>query len=109
MAAHCLRLLAQVQTAPDTPAIDGVNEDERAKRYPIYEQLGDPKVTVVGVYVEVQNDAPVDRSRRSDWAPEARTQTTALDAVNVSSAYRCLGRVLLALVCIERDGYPQGR
>ncbi|TFY54349.1 hypothetical protein EVJ58_g8920 [Rhodofomes roseus] len=47
-AAHCLRLLAQAETAPDAPSSNTHSEDERVKRYPIYEQLGDPKVLVVG-------------------------------------------------------------
>lgn len=107
-AAHCLRLLAQAETAPDAPATDGVNEDERAKRYPIYEQLGDPKVMIVGVYVVCAYDAPVDHSHRAYRAPETSAQTDAFDAVNFPSTCCCLGGVLLALVCIERDGRTQG-
>ena len=49
-AAHCLRLLAQAETAPGAPTSDALSEDERVKRYPIYEQLGDPKVLVVGAW-----------------------------------------------------------
>ncbi|PCH40763.1 hypothetical protein WOLCODRAFT_88808 [Wolfiporia cocos MD-104 SS10] len=47
-AAHCLRLLAQAETAPDAPVTGNLSEDERVKRYPIYEQIGDPKVLVIG-------------------------------------------------------------
>ncbi|KAH9927288.1 uncharacterized protein B0H18DRAFT_1161603 [Fomitopsis serialis] len=52
-AAHCLRLLAQAETAPDAPASNALNEDERAKRYPIYEQLAIRKSSCVtsNVYV----------------------------------------------------------
>ncbi|CCM02314.1 uncharacterized protein FIBRA_04405 [Fibroporia radiculosa] len=47
-AAHCLRLLAQAETAPDAPVASEISDDERVKRYPVYEQLGDPKVMVIG-------------------------------------------------------------
>lgn len=47
-AAHCLRLLAQAETMPNAPITTSLSEDERVKRYPIYEQLGDPKIMIVG-------------------------------------------------------------
>ncbi|EMD40361.1 hypothetical protein CERSUDRAFT_148314 [Gelatoporia subvermispora B] len=47
-AAHCLRLIAQAERMPNAPISSTLSEEERVKRYPIYEQLGDPKVTVVG-------------------------------------------------------------
>lgn len=47
-AAHCLRLLAQAETSPDAPVTKSMSEEERVKRYPIYEQLGDPRIMVIG-------------------------------------------------------------
>ncbi|OCH94514.1 hypothetical protein OBBRIDRAFT_722708 [Obba rivulosa] len=47
-AAHCLRLIAQAERMPDAPISSTLSEEERVKRYPVYEQLGDPKVMVVG-------------------------------------------------------------
>lgn len=47
-AAHCLRLLAQAETSPDVPVTKSMSEEERVKRYPIYEQLGDPRIMVIG-------------------------------------------------------------
>lgn len=47
-AAHCLRLLAEAERAPGAPQDTTLTEDERSKRFTIYEQLGDPKVMVVG-------------------------------------------------------------
>ena len=47
-AAHCLRLLAEAERAPGAPQGKVLNEDERARRFTIYDQLGDPKFMVVG-------------------------------------------------------------
>ena len=47
-AAHCLRLIAEVERAPNVPLNEKMSEEDRAKRYPIYDQIGDPKVPVVG-------------------------------------------------------------
>ncbi|KAI9574812.1 hypothetical protein HD554DRAFT_2201766 [Boletus coccyginus] len=48
LAAHGLRLIAQAERHPDAPVNMGLTEEERSKRNPIYEQLGDPSVVVVG-------------------------------------------------------------
>jgi hypothetical protein len=47
-AAHCLRMIAEAERHPDVPLSIAFNEDERVKRYPVYDQLGDPNVPVVG-------------------------------------------------------------
>ncbi|KAF8450670.1 hypothetical protein L210DRAFT_3520995 [Boletus edulis BED1] len=48
LAAQGLRLIAQAERHPDAPVNMGLTEEERSKRNPIYEQLGDPSVIVVG-------------------------------------------------------------
>ncbi|KAG8218508.1 hypothetical protein J3R82DRAFT_4145 [Butyriboletus roseoflavus] len=48
LAAQGLRLIAQAERHPDAPVNMGLTEEERSKRNPIYEQLGDPSVVVVG-------------------------------------------------------------
>ena len=47
-AAHCLRLIAEVERFPNVPLNEKMSEEDRAKRYPIYDQIGDPNVPVVG-------------------------------------------------------------
>ncbi|KAI1796034.1 hypothetical protein LXA43DRAFT_649826 [Ganoderma leucocontextum] len=47
-ACNCLRLLAQAERLPDAPQQPELNEDEVLKRHPVYEQLGDPKVSMIG-------------------------------------------------------------
>jgi len=47
-AAHCLRFIAEVERFPDVPLNENMSEEDRAKRYPIYDQIGDPRVPVVG-------------------------------------------------------------
>ena len=47
-AAHCLRFIGEVERFPGVPLSDSITEEERVKRYPIYDQLGDPKVLVLG-------------------------------------------------------------
>ncbi|TBU46391.1 hypothetical protein BD309DRAFT_622853 [Dichomitus squalens] len=47
-ACNCLRLLAQAERQPDAPQPPELSEDEVLKRHPVYEQLGDPKVSMIG-------------------------------------------------------------
>ncbi|RPD66792.1 hypothetical protein L226DRAFT_452976 [Lentinus tigrinus ALCF2SS1-7] len=47
-ACQCLRLLAQAERQPEAPQASDVSEDEVLKRHPIYEQLGDPKISMIG-------------------------------------------------------------
>ncbi len=61
-ACQCLRLLAQAERQPDASEASDINEDEVLKRHPIYEQLGDPKVSMIGGWIyaaAAQQDADV--------------------------------------------------
>jgi hypothetical protein len=49
LAAKGLRVLSHAERQPDAPVNKTVTDEERSKRNPIYEQLGDPKVMVVGM------------------------------------------------------------
>lgn len=49
LAAKGLRLIALVERQPDVPVSDLLGEDELSKRNFIYEQLGDPRVVLVGM------------------------------------------------------------
>lgn len=48
LAAKGLRHLAIAQRQPDAPRIDFISAEDYAKRARVFDQLGDPKVTVVG-------------------------------------------------------------
>jgi len=48
LAAKGLRLLSHVERQSDAPVNPSITESDRSKRNPIYEQLGDPRVTVAG-------------------------------------------------------------
>lgn len=48
LAAKGLRLVSHAERQPGAPLNPTVSEDDRSKKYPIYEQLGDPRITVVG-------------------------------------------------------------
>ncbi len=50
MAAKGLRNLAIIQRQPGAPQIDFLSAEDYAKRARVYDQLGDPKVTVVGEF-----------------------------------------------------------
>jgi len=50
LATKGLRLLSHADRQPDAPVNENVSEEERSKRNFIYEQLGDPKVVVVGEF-----------------------------------------------------------
>ena len=47
-AAKGLRLLAHIESQTDAPSNPTITEEDKSKRYPVYERLGDPKVLVVG-------------------------------------------------------------
>lgn len=48
LAAKGLRLVSHAERQPGAPLNPTVTEEDRSKKYPIYEQLGDPRITVVG-------------------------------------------------------------
>ena len=48
LAAKGLRLVSYAERQPGAPLNPTVTEEDRSKKYPIYEQLGDPRITVVG-------------------------------------------------------------
>ena len=47
-AAKGLRMISQAEQQPDAPPNPTLTDEDRAQRNPIYEQLGDPRVTVIG-------------------------------------------------------------
>ncbi|KAI0677196.1 hypothetical protein C8Q78DRAFT_1180405 [Trametes maxima] len=47
-ACNCLRLLTQAERHPETPPYAEGDEEEAITRHPVYEQLGDPKVSMIG-------------------------------------------------------------
>jgi hypothetical protein len=49
LAAKGLRLLAHSERQQGAPINNSVTDEDRSKRNPIYEQLGDPRVMVVGM------------------------------------------------------------
>lgn len=50
-AAKGLRLICYAEHQPDAPPNPTITDEDRAQRNPIYEQLGDPLVTVVGRFI----------------------------------------------------------
>ena len=48
LAAKGLRLISHAEHQPDAPPNPTITDEDRAQRNPIYEQLGDPRVTVIG-------------------------------------------------------------
>ncbi|KAL4251095.1 Ras-GAP domain-containing protein [Abortiporus biennis] len=48
MACQCLRLLAQAERQRDSPLYHSVSEEERVKRFPVYDQLGGDQKSVLG-------------------------------------------------------------
>lgn len=51
LAAKGLRLLSHAERQPDAPINNILTDEDRSKRNPIYEQLGDPRVMIVGMYM----------------------------------------------------------
>ncbi|KAI0686496.1 hypothetical protein BC835DRAFT_1523052 [Cytidiella melzeri] len=47
-AAQCLRLIAGGERQKGSPPAQVISEEEKARRYPVYEQLGDSKALILG-------------------------------------------------------------
>ncbi|KAJ4479043.1 hypothetical protein J3R30DRAFT_2708420 [Lentinula aciculospora] len=47
-AAKGLRLIAHIESQSDAPSNPTITEEDKSKRYPVYDRIGDPKVLVVG-------------------------------------------------------------
>lgn len=52
MAAKGLRMLSHAERQPFSENL-AVTDDDRSKRHPIYEQLGDPRIPVAGELLDV--------------------------------------------------------
>jgi len=52
-AAQGLRLIAHAERQPSAPLRPNINDEELSKRNPIYEQLGDPNVTIIGSLIQL--------------------------------------------------------
>ncbi|EIW76207.1 hypothetical protein CONPUDRAFT_64047 [Coniophora puteana RWD-64-598 SS2] len=52
LAAQGLRMIAQAERQPGAPVNNGFTEEDRSRRLPIYEQLGDPHIVIVGAVRE---------------------------------------------------------
>ncbi len=48
LAAKGLRLISHAERQPNAPVNTTITEEDRSTRNPIYEQLGDPRITVAG-------------------------------------------------------------
>jgi hypothetical protein len=48
LAAQSLRIIAQAERQPDTPVNSGMSEEERSRRHPVYDRMGDPNIVVFG-------------------------------------------------------------
>lgn len=50
-AAKGLRMICRAELQRDAPPNPTITDEDRAQRNPIYEQLGDPRVAVVGRFI----------------------------------------------------------
>lgn len=48
-AAQCLRLIAGAERQKGGAPANLISEEEKAKRYPVYEQLGDSRSLILGM------------------------------------------------------------
>jgi neurofibromin 1 len=48
LAAQSLRVIAQAERQANAPTNPGMSPEERSRRHPVYERMGDPNVIVVG-------------------------------------------------------------
>lgn len=47
-----LRLISHAERQPDSPVNPYISDEDKSKRNPIYEQLGDPRATVAGEFIQ---------------------------------------------------------
>lgn len=99
LAAKGLRLIALVERQPDVPVTDLLGEEELSKRNFIYEQLGDPRVVLVGACTSLAL-AFWFRLRimyRSCWPPKTYSEVDSLDLLHLSRSPCGLDGMLLEM------------
>jgi hypothetical protein len=77
LAAQSLRIIAEAERHPDAPIHSGMSTEERCRRHPVYERLGDPNVVVVGESNKYIMGTKLS-SRRTSRATEAHQKTLTL-------------------------------
>ena len=65
-AAHCLRLIAISERAKGSIPAHVITEEEKSKRYPVYEQLGIAKALVLGTFISRGRATLADVTLRTD-------------------------------------------
>jgi hypothetical protein len=95
LAAQGLRLIAQAERQPGAPVNHGLTEEERSKRNPIYEQLGDPSVIIVGACYSFSNCLRCKFCCRTCQRAETCQKALASGRKLLAHQHRCLGGVLL--------------
>lgn len=104
LAAQGLRFIAQAESQVGAPKNPGMAEEERFERHPIYDQLGDPHVIVVGKtensYALMSAELKLRRTRRT---AEANPETHSLHSICITYSHCCLGGMLLAMAIALRN------
>ena len=52
LAAQSLRAIAQAERQSDAPINHAMSQEERSRRHPVYEKMGDPSIVVFGKFNE---------------------------------------------------------
>jgi hypothetical protein len=52
LAAQSLRAIAQAERQSDAPINHAMSQEERSRRHPVYEKMGDPSIVVFGKFIE---------------------------------------------------------
>lgn len=105
LAAKGLRLLAHSESqlgAPTNPIVGG---EDRAKRHLVYEQLGDPRVMIVGAYSHVNclpHGCSVRRYLRTRWSPKTHAEAHQTDIISFCCPHSSLAGMLLAMAVTVR-------
>jgi hypothetical protein len=77
LAAKGLRLISHAERMSGAPVNPYISDEDRSKRNPIYEQLGDPSVTIAGKYPDKAICIiPNHTSSRPSRSPEKSAKTS---------------------------------
>jgi len=105
LAAKGLREIAMSEVAQRK---GGEDLEESAKRYPVYEQLGDPSVLALGTFRNMRiMPELITHFYRSSCSSETCAKTAETSDKSNRSACSCLVRVFLAMVGPERYSQPE--
>lgn len=117
LAAQGLRLISHAERQPNAPINPLLNDEDKTNRHPMYEQLGDPKIMLVGefqqftsIYLDLSSAGRVGHQKRIRKLLRQLMSASAVYIVVWEECYRrwrTLSEIMLESLSESQDGSPR--